>query len=1347
MKRLYIFIVIFFFSASNIAIYAQGNSFGISQTFDISNGLSHNGVTSLYRDSRGYLWFGTYDGFNLFNGINLTCYKNQFSRKILPTNRISTINEDNQGRLWIGTDFGVVVYDYDGDEFHTLERQHIKRFGANLNIIKILFSKDGKRAYCITWRDGIIVYDTDFRFVTQAIDNYDIYDASLCDDQIIVATQGCILYDPVLGSIEELLPEQVGAVSNIVPYGDRSYIYNLQDEIYLMDIDSVESSYYKQSSKFLFKYNNLFQIVKGKEGDIYLSRRDFGFTYLPSLDKYSEVEPRHMEEYMPRRRISSLLPLDNGSLWVGSYDSGVVQFTDASVSFNMSNSYDSLRYPRALNLGGSKVLLGSSKSIIFDVDSSFKNYRTLKELYDVPYDMKAIAVDSVGNIYTIVDQNIYKASKANNYIQQRIEDTLNEKLPNKSPQLATIDTYGNLWLTYTNNIYRVSISEDMTLESVESIYDHPIFDNHGVSRVRVLYVDPLRNCLWVGTNLRGLYRLELNSDKKLADIELLNFTAKDGDPTSLPSNFVSSIIRDADSILWVGTEQGGFCRVEELEGDELLFKTYSEEDGLSNNVVKSLQYDNDGNLWIATNIGLNMFDPKTESFRQFHSADGLPFDEFWYSSARLECGTMLFSGSFGVCYFNPKDLKDTEPIPQLLVRNMKIFGSEVKPNQKVDGEIILQNRPKSGDLLELKYNQNSISVSVDVLYESISSHHFIYYRLLPITTEWAKIDARYNELTFNSLVPQKYTLEIKASTIDNRFTPTTQLNIDIKPPFYRSVTAYILYVLMALAIIMVALFTLLRFQKLNYRLRLEAMEKENIKRINSEKQRYFSNISHELRTPLTLIIAPLIALADRFKLDKTVRDNLMTIRRQADKMLQLVELAHDVEKTDGELLELKFSTFIFRDFIKETTSDFKLLADHAKKRLDVNFPETLLKVSADFSLLEKMLNNLINNAFKHTVEGDTITVSYECDANILTLVVKDTGHGISKEDLPKIFERFFISKNNIKHNVGGTGIGLSFSKTIVEMHNGIIEVDSVEGEWTTFTVRLPILIEELSSDAIVQQEEQKLQQEDYVLFDIDNKPIVIDETISDSMVFIIEDNDEIRSLVESVVQQFFNVQSYSNAKDCLEVMQTQWPDIIISDVMMPEMSGEEFCRVVKNDLRTCHIPVILLTALNSIDDRIAGLEMGADSYISKPFYPKHLIVRLEKLLLSRRQLQVRYRTTIPTTRDDTQAAPSSKDAKLLEGLYDLFRERLDEEEIDFKQISLNFGMNRTTFYAKIKALTNTTPFELLKEFRLLTAAEYLQSGQYNVTQVCDMTGFKNRSHFSRLFKIRFGVSPTHYINK
>ena len=1328
-----LFLLISLFSSN--ANLLKDNFLKLDNKINITNGLAHNGVTSVLKDSRGYLWIATYDGLSCYNGFSTSTYKNSINSKLFQTNRIRSLSEDKNGNIWLGTDNGVTIFEYNNAKFKQLYSKQRRNETQELIIRKIFCNS--KFSICFSEKDGIYIFNFHGKLLSHHNYNFKctFQDVQKLDDnKYIIATNiGLLLYDNLSGKIYHVLKDVNSNITSLFLLDKSTLLISDNKAIYEVKIKTINSSIsFELSSVPLLKENLITSMYGDNKKGLWISTTNNGFIYVN--DKYS-IEKSKKIRYIADSRINGFLQDNNEGMWVLTFDDGLLHFMfnkDVFREFDI----EQIKMPKLISYSKNKILIYSStkNTFIYDLDKLKVEEAPKSFIFsNIGY---SLLINTKENIYWKFDYN--EIRRIINGKDFKVKLPLGKVLPKERYSCGVEDFMGNLWIGYLNNLYRLSLDKKGEVIDVESVYDNKFFKNNGINKIRVIYSDRFSKSLWIGTDVQGLFKIDLNKKQKLRDMKISQFTHSEKDPESLSSNFVSSIIRTPDKTLWIGTEQGGLCKCINDKGN-VIFKTYSESNSLSNNVVKSLSYDKLGRLWVATNIGLNLYNKKDDSFYVFRTDDGLPFEDFWYSCMSMQNGKIILSNVNTLCSFNPLKLPQKETLPKIYFSNFKIYDKKVGIGDEFNGRVIFTHTLNNGDCINLNYDENVFSLKIDAIYQNKSTNHKIYYLLEGISKEWMKMPAKRQMISFDGLTPGNYKLKVKASDSSGNFTKEQVLNIIISPPFWETIYAYILYFLMICGIVFIVIKFFMRLQRLKHKLMIEDIEKENLKLLNAEKQRFFSNISHELKTPLTLILAPLASLMERFSLDIETSAKLRMIKRQSRKMQQLVEFAHDIEKDDYGVMKTNFTKFSINDFLNEITDDFSFMAEYEKKEFVVTSPDKNIFVSADKDMIEKILNNILNNAFKHTRTEDTISIIYkrEENTNNLVFIISDTGYGISDEDLPHIFERFYQAGNN---KIGGAGIGLTFTKNLIDIHKGKITVKSELGRGTSFQVSLPIIVEELPYNENEVIKEEKIPM---VIDNLNTSNLKVNPNFFSSYVYIVEDDPEMRFMLTDIVKPFFKYKAFSNGRECLDEMTNQWPDLILSDVMMPEVDGIELCNTIKSDIKTSHIPIILLTALSTIDDKIQGLKSGADSYINKPFYAQHVITRIENLLEGRKQLRERFQVGIPLSFGNKDKL-LEKDNEFLGKLYELFSKNLSNENIDIDSFALELGVNRSMFYQKIKLLTNDSPYELLKKYRLKRAAEMLEKNEMNVNEVCELTGFKSRTHFGRLFKEMYNVSPGKY---
>ncbi|WP_175454729.1 hybrid sensor histidine kinase/response regulator transcription factor [Lutibacter oricola] len=1340
----------------------------------ISEGLAHNGITTLFEDSKGYLWIGTYDGLNKYDGYQLKTFKNTIDKNILVSNRVREINQDKKGNLWIGTDEGITIYNYSEEKFKNLYSSKFKNKTASGPIVRsIIINNDNGLVVCATEKDGVLVFNDDYNFLKQYVPPRSFSKEEILFHHGIELKNGNYLYSTSIGLIQfnyktkkfkQILKETIKFSKSVSRVDNNTLLVTKSQGACFVDFEFNKKEYTFKSKQVKFKSEQLNSSLIDSVGNLWLGTLNNGIIHVNdvnSLKNNRKIKQAVFKNKVKSLRTSCIIPGINKSCWVGTFNEGLFKFElnenpfkKYSVEMGLENGVKSNFINNISVIDNSKVMISASRGGIGIFNTTHQKFKELPfNLSEKDFLVSGAAfVDSKKNTWLRVGNGlgISRVRRGSRTVERVEASEGNSLIKHIQPRSYAEDKYGNIWIGGYSGLHKISVNKKGDVTKIESLNAHPIFKTNQLDLVRYVYVDPSYEFLWIGADSSGLFRISLDNKKPLDELVVKHFVNDKNNKFSISSNFVTSIIRLPNEELWIGTEGGGICKV--LESDtEPKFIPFSEKHGLSNNVVKSILYDEEHNLWISTNVGLNKFNTKDNSFRRFSKFDGLPFEDFWFSSARLNNGYMLFSGLDGLCYFNTKDISNRETLPKIEFEEISIFNKPISPKDTLNDRVLLDKRLNELNKITLKHNENVFSVKLTSLHFSNPENHFIKYRLLPINEEWIEVPSSQQYAQYNGLPPGEYKLSVMASNSLNNWTKPRELSIIIKPPFWRTIWAYILYFILGALLIYTVGYFILRFQSLNHNLEIEQLEKNNVKEMNAAKLRFFSNISHEIKTPITLISGPVSILLERFKNNADVKPKLELVQRQSKKISQLIDQVHDFQRADANLLKMNYTTFCFNSFLQNLVSDFNFMAKNDKKTLKLVTNNDQVYVSADKDKLEKILNNLINNAFKYTKTGDLIKINYFQKNNNLTVVVADTGKGIDSDDLPHVFERFYQS--HIKHEsfTGGSGIGLAFSKRLVDMHYGYIKVDSEVKKGSKFTVCLPIITTQTEDSQqenelkILTAENEVEAPEPQLIDSVNIESIKVDGRFSDSQIFFAEDNTDMRLFVSSVLSNFFKVKTFTNGQECLDAMENEWPDIVLSDVQMPELNGFELCKRIKTDIKTSHIPVVLLTALTAIDDQIHGLSDGADAYIKKPFNVQHLVTRVETLLRNRKKLRERFQIEFPLTLEkDSEAI---KDNVFLEKLYNLMAENLDNQEIDFNDLAKKLYLNRTHFYQKVKALTNQTPFELLKMYRLKKAAEFLVQKKLSVNEVYIMTGFKSRTHFSKLFKEKYNVTPGKYASK
>ncbi len=1351
-------LILFFFICFAIT-YSQQKELSYYKQLNISNGLTHNGVTSIYKDSKGFLWIATYDGLNKYDGYKIKQYKNNHKKIILTSNRVRFLTEDNRGNLLIGTDNGLTIYNIETEQFTKIYSTPSKIIGREPIIGSIRIHPNTEEIICSTEGSGIYVYNKDFSFQGQYQFDVSIENKNWILSSIQLDSENYLYATSFQAIIFNIKTKKITAVNNpdlfnsnfIEKYDeDTFYIGTSAGGILFLDYEQVNQEYVFKTKGHYLKNEKIKCANVDNKNQLWLGRESKGVLRISDIEalvKNKAYSTKYFNDNSERLRISSIVNYEDKYALVGCYDKGVFLLDLKKNPFNINpvkhNCFISVVAKDHSSFYTEKSL---NKWTLFDLKTSTYNEVDLKipnkENFNIAY------LDSKGNTWGFISKNkkevLCRVKKG--------ENSLEEILMLKDYKEIIEDNDGNLWLSSDKNILRIILSENQEIIRVDKLSDHELFKNNKYSPNRFLYADPSYDFLWIGDKTKGLIRINLNKNKPLKDLKIDFFTIDKNNANIISTNFVTCVIRLPNNDLWIGTEGSGICKVLNSDGIPK-FIPYTEKDGLSNNVVKDILLDGEKDLWVTTNNGLNRFNLKDETFRNFTKDDGLPFEDFYFGSKALGNNNYVLVGDEEFCYFNSKDIIDSEKFPFLEFGEFTIYNKVINVNDTINGRVLLKNRLSDRAAINLNYDENVFSLEVIPLHYSNLKNHSIKYKLEPLNKNWVSLISGQNIIEFNGLQSGSYTLKVKASNSLKEWSSSKNLYIKIKSEFWKSNIAYIIYVLIGFFLMYVVFQIFYKIQKLNHNLEIEQLEMDNLKDSNESKLRFFSNIAHEIKTPVALISGPVEFLLEKINLGEPVDllSKLKIVERQSNRISELIDQVRDFQQSDIQQLKMSYSSFDFNEFIQNLSLDFEFLAKRENKNLTINnLSGNKLYVNADKDKMEKIFNNLFSNSFKYTKAGDDIIVDYKKDGNSLIVSFKDTGKGIAPDDLPHIFERFYQSKRMTKEYIGGSGIGLAFSKKLVEMHYGYIHADSKLDVGTTLHLDLPIvdmniLYDKHVGEVLEKEEAFEENLKENILPAVDLSAIKFNNQFSEAKIFYAEDNLDLRNFVEEILSTFFNVTTFTNGAECLEAMQNDWPDLVLTDALMPELNGFELCRKIKDNIRTSHIPVVMLTACISDEEQIKGIDEGVDAYIKKPFNNQRLISTIESLLKNRKILKERFKADFPLELE--KSSQSVKDVEFIEKLYVLMVENLDNKDLDMDQLAKQLYLNRTHFYQKVKEITDQTPYELLKDFRIKKAAEFLIRDKLTVNEVFVETGFKSRSHFSKVFKDKYGITPGQFVNK
>jgi signal transduction histidine kinase/DNA-binding response OmpR family regulator len=904
---------------------------------------------------------------------------------------------------------------------------------------------------------------------------------------------------------------------------------------------------------------------------------------------------------------------------------------------------------------------------------------------------------------------------------------------------------GDLWIGFATGGLQLF---DLESKRFISFDNNPINDSENISYI---YEDN-EGTLWIGTLNNGLYGLTFK-DRIIENT--LHYKHNPADRNSLSNNLVSDIVRaevSDSSSLWIATNVG----LNRLDLSTRTFTHFFEKDGLSDNLTLKVLEDNNGNIWVTTKTGLDMLDVTTGKFKNYSEADGLPFTRFGGSrqnAFKSSDGQLFFSGGVGTLGFYPEKLKDNLNIPPIRITDFKIFHESAK----LDTAIQFKKN------IILDYDQNAVSFEFAALNFTNAEKNQYAYKLEGLYYDWIYIG---NErvASFTDIEPGEYIFRVKGSNNHGVWNETgASLVLTITPPWWATTWAYIFYALVILSIIYFTWRLQLKRIRIKHDYEMSKFETDKMHEVDEMKSRFFANISHEFRTPLTLILGLAKKIIDKSK-DNTSKEDAGIIKRNANRLHRLVNQILDLSKLETENMILQTYPQNIIPLLKGLVLSFASFAERKRITLKFNSDEEEIVVYLDKDKVEKIVTNLLSNAFKFTPKGGEIVVSISKptssiplpggDTGVGTVVemsIGDTGIGISPDRINKIFDRFYQVDSSHTREQEGTGLGLALTKELVELHKGQIKVESSEGKGSTFTVTLPLGKDHLKSDEII---EGKIETEEVVTDEVELSPEYEEQKVRSDieviteeeklLLLIVEDNADVRDYIKGNLQEEFRILEAVNGEDGLNQAVNHIPDLIISDLMMPRMDGFEMCDKIKNDERTSHIPIIMLTAKATTKDKIDGYKTGADDYIMKPFDTQVLRARINNLIQQRKRLRKHFKKEGIVQINDADV--TSTDKIFLKKTLDIINRHMSDDSFSVDTFAEETSMSKSQLRRKLVALVGESPGDLIRSVRLRKAAKLIEQKFGNISEIAAEVGFNNPANFARSFKTQFGVSPSDFLN-
>lgn len=1351
----YIHLVIFVLSGTGLSAQTDWPL----QHVDKRSGLSNSAINSIYMDHKDYVWFGTWDGLNRYDGDEVISYKPIAEDTLSVSNNIvRQVLEDKHQNLWIITHNGINRYDRKLNQFQRYFH-NLKGIPFLENSLKASLSEDSTLYISLVgW--GVGKFE-DNRFIRVNLPHgsgKNIHNIGIQNNVVYAVDDKGNLFTTE-GSKK---PSKLNWSPNIyfqrfVTINDRLYyIYQYKQaqlEMKELKNGSIIGSYTLDLDQSLVTGLGLAR----DNQSLYLGTNDGQLIQL-SID-HREMIVKNLNVSISaisdrKLKIFSIYESAQGILWIGTDGDGVYKYLTKDRAFTpipegASGGKLSHSIVRSIYLDKTKVYAGTRSgglNIVGSATTSLLN--KTNGLSDNT--VLSIARDQSGNMWLGVDnEGVDMIEAETGDVLHFPADFINapEELYFGSVYKIFLDAYGHLWLgTSGYGVVYLDVAKkakgQYELRSHYTITPNEEFGSHSLkSNIVYAITSEEPNILWFGTRNGGLYRYNSLTRK---------FTHSLGEGENkryaLSNNDILSLYLDDRNKLWVGTSGG----LNKINLNDYTVQQYSQSEGLANNTIHGILEDHMNRLWLSSNNGLFAFTPTTNTFKNFNWTDGLLNYEYTDGAyfQDQENNLLYFGGTKGIDIVDPTKIDTSSTFPRLAMTDFYINNVPVAPG---DSSSILQTHIDFQQSITLNYDQNFLTFRFTTLDYWHKQRCTYRYQLSGFDAQWIAI-GRQSNINLTNIPPGRYTLLLNNSNENGDWNPQVrQLSIIINPPFWATNTAYVMYALLAIAM-QIGLIQVSRNRAKKKKAReIEKLKKEQADTIQKYKLEFFTDIAHEFRTPLTLILGPVVKLLEKTKNNAELNNAAQSIYKNSLRLQKLIQELIQFRKVEMGKEQLRIRPINAIAFTEELLHSFKQYAIEKEIALTYEAPE-VLHAQLDSDILEKILINLVSNALKYTEDGGKVAVKIWSEGVNIHFMVRDNGPGIPENEVNRIFERFSSIHHEKEDSVtNSAGIGLSLTKKLIDLHHGEIKVSSTPAEGTSFTFWLPGNLptqeqqhQDTIDSAVLTKLKDHVQAEFYHTDRLDTELINISLERFEHNLLIIDDNLQILNLLKDMLSPKYNVTTCTRAHEALSILKSRKIDLVISDVIMPEMSGYELCDAVKTKIETSHIPVILLTAKGELEERIEGLRSGADAYIPKPFHPDHLKVRIEKLIGTRELLKRKFEAFNADHEEFSSFGIGEKDDEFFRAIDQFIKDEMGNQQLDAQHLANHLGMSKTSLYKKVRALTGLTPHSLFNQYRLKRAAYLLTNTDLNVSEIIYMTGFNSRSYFYKSFQEMFHCSPSGY---
>lgn len=1335
--------------------------------FNISNQLLNNSITTITQDKYGFVWIGTRGGgFVRFDGYEIKQLRNDIGKQAyLQSQSIEILHNGKNDIMWIGTKSGgLSSYNFSSRKITNYINENKTDNQFNADYILSLLDTDSDKLLIGTWK-GFEYFNKKTNSFTIVNNNWKTFDIQTDGDNgYWLGTNSGLrhLNKNLENDYTYTFNKKDINVSAIVNDKQNNCLWlgTWGEGLIKFDLKTKAVKIFKQNitNPSALGSNNTYRLLLDTKGNLWVGTWGGGLNKFDIKNEtFEKIELSIPGLFTKSNKVILTIHEDaSGILWIGTDGAGIFKYNLSQKKVN------NIGYSKLVKTGSTHVtavyvdpfnkLWLATKGGSIQYSSNKKEYKTLvidikqtSTLISPTYEGRSF-LQNQGFLWIATTKGLLRVKNDNNHVKNEEifipqKDYKNSIIGKKLSVLAK-DSSGRVWIGTQENGISCIVGYDKLNKPIFKNY-LPAYGKKGAlqnERVNCILVDSKKR-IWIGT-YKGLHLYDSTSDSFKV------FLQENNTINSISNNTILSLAEDKFGQIWVGT-QFGLNKLKVLPNDNFTVQKFTVKDGLISDYIHAVLADKAGNIWASTNKGIVRISQKNQyqTISILDKRDGVVSDVFSENASFASAdGKFYFGGIEGLTYFNPDSILINNYHPPIYFTNLKINN---KPFDFYEDEKqeVLKNKPfYLSPSITLNHWQNIVSIEFASLDFNAPDKNEYMYQLEGFNKDWVYTG---NErlVSFTNLSPGNYTLKVKATNSDKIWSTTSHnLQIKILPPPWKTWWAYCFYVAVFIFLLWLSRYFSLKQIQLKNQLVLTRVARNQERELADFKERLFTNISHEFRTPLTLILGPLEDLLQRKKFENTVERSLRLILKQSKRMLRMVNQLLDFQKAEAGSLKLNLQPGEMVSFCYDIFLGFKDEAQRRKIDFTFNSLEKYYSFTFDYSKLEIIIVNILGNAFKFTPNNESISFTLRKNNDgACEIIVKDTGKGIEPTDLEKIFDRFYRGKDDSVSNISGTGIGLSFVKELVSLHGGTIHATSDGKKGSIFTMVLPqqeslensIALSKESFEMINQNNEQTINSES--MEENTNQEIKEQEL---PIILVVDDEVDIQQYVYEILAPSFKVLTASNGKEGIEIALETIPDLIVSDIMMPEVDGLELCKTLKSHQSTSHIPIILLTALSDMTHHVQGIREGADVYLPKPFNSQLLLVHIHNLITSRNRLKDLYakKILLGSTNFEVETFEEEFIAKVMK----IVEENISNSYFSSDELANLMFMSRSTFYRKLKAVTGISGNEFVRSARLNYAAKLLQSGKYSVTETAYEAGFNDIKYFRKRFQDHFGVSPSDY---